>query len=86
MSDACTSNLEDKIYHAFLVMGIDKSFLYAFHQLDKGNNGYFMRINAPQDVSGVEFTCTLIRRADYMAAGQLDESMPAEYAAADLCR
>lgn len=85
MAAARTSNLEDKIYHAFLVMGIDKSFGYAFHRLDKGNNGYFMRINAPQDVSGVDITCTLIRRADYMAAGQLDESMPAEYAAADLC-
>lgn len=75
-SDGC-------IYHTFLVMGIERSFGYAFRQLDKDNNGYFMRINVPQDVSGVDFTCTLIKKRDWAAAGGIAERMPLTYGAAD---
>lgn len=75
---------DDHIYHTFLVMGIEHSFGYAFRQLDRGNNGYFMRINAPQDVSGVDITCTLIKKRDWEAVSGLDESMALTYGAADL--
>lgn len=81
---ARTYGSDDHIYHTFLVMGIEHSFGYAFRQLDRGNNGYFMRINAPQDVSGVDLTCTIVKKSVWEAVSGLDESLALTYGAADL--
>lgn len=83
-ASARTYGNNDHIYHTFLVMGVEHSFGYAFRQLDRGNNGYFMRINAPQDVSGADLSCLLIKKSEWEAVSGLDEGMALTYGAADL--
>lgn len=82
---ACAKTIgrDERVYHSFLVMGIQKSFGYAFRQLEQDTTGYFMRNVAPQDVSGADFTCTLIDADMFRELGGLDESLNVVYAAAD---
>lgn len=78
-----TVGQDDLMYHAFLLLGVHKTFGYAFSRLNADTTGYFMRNIAPQDVSAADLSCTLIKKSIFEKLEGFDEQFDVIYGAAD---
>jgi GT2 family glycosyltransferase len=74
-----------RIYHTGIVVGMYGMYGYLHRGISKNYEGYYGRITMPQDMSAVDFSCTMISVESWKEEGGLDEKMPFDMACVDFC-
>ncbi|MCR5099179.1 MAG: glycosyltransferase family 2 protein [Lachnospiraceae bacterium] len=73
------------LQHAGIVMGIGGVAGHIHQRSDGEFTGYFNRIIAQQDISGVTAACMLVRRSVYELVGGLNEDLAVAFNDVDFC-
>lgn len=76
---------DDTIQHAGVIVGLGGVAGHAFARWPRGSVGPHGRLRAPQEVSAVTAACLLVRRAVYLQADGLDETLAVAFNDIDFC-
>ena len=74
-----------KVQHAGVALGLRGTADHVLRNLDANGDGYFGTLSSTREVSAVTAACMMLRRADYLAVGGLDELFDKHYQDVDLC-
>lgn len=74
-----------KVQHAGVALALRGTADHVLRGLDANSDGYFGTLSATREVSAVTSACMMLRRADYLAVGGLDEFFDRHYQDVDLC-
>jgi GT2 family glycosyltransferase len=75
----------DSIQHAGVILGIGGIAGHQFHNMPRGNAGYYGRARLEQDLSCVTAACMVMRREVFDRAGAFDERYAVAFNDVDLC-
>jgi O-antigen biosynthesis protein len=75
----------DRIQHAGVILGIGGVAGHQFHNMPRGNAGYYGRALLEQDLTCVTAACMVIRREVFDAIGGFDEKFAIAFNDVDLC-
>lgn len=73
------------VQHAGVALGMRGTADHVLRGLPADADGYFGSLVCSREVSAVTFACAMMRRADYIAAGGLEELFASHYQDVDLC-
>src|SRR5262245_38257142 len=73
------------VQHAGIALGMRGTADHVLRHLPGDGDGYFGSLAATREVSAVTFACAMLRRADYEAAGGLNELFATHYQDVDFC-
>jgi len=74
-----------KVQHAGVALGMRGTADHVMRGLAADADGYFGALASTREVSAVTFACTMLRKADYLDAGGLEELYRTHYQDVDLC-
>lgn len=73
------------IQHAGVAIGMRGTADHVLRGLPANADGYFGSLACTREVSAVTFACAMLRKADYLAVGGLEELYRTHYQDVDLC-
>jgi GT2 family glycosyltransferase len=76
---------DGKVQHAGVALGMRGTADHVLRYLDPDSDGYFGSLACTREVSAVTCACMMLRRADYLALGGLNELFQTHYQDVDLC-
>ncbi|MFT5814641.1 MAG: GT2 family glycosyltransferase [Psychroserpens sp.] len=76
---------DDRVQHAGVVMGYGGGAGHAHKYFPRYHPGYIKRLAATNNYSAVTAACLLVKKADYLAIGGLNESLSVAFNDVDFC-
>jgi GT2 family glycosyltransferase len=73
------------VQHAGVALGLRGTADHVLRGLPADADGYFGMLACTREVSAVTFACTMLRKADYIAVGGLEELYRTHYQDVDFC-